>query len=104
MGYAPKEYIERAGEWLLEQLQFKNPIISGDIFEKSDSRAIGESLGIPEDYEFVTMVECAAMQLEDAGIVTMKRLPELVCDAASHEIFFHWQKLGNKPQFVGMDL
>jgi hypothetical protein len=110
MGYAHKEWIEKAGEWLLKKLKGENPIRYSQIWNFSQADKLekdGEFLGIPPYVSFALMIDCAVDQLSDQGILNRKDLPdEALLDDGNidYEIFFNWQKLDTSPHYVGMDL
>jgi hypothetical protein len=83
MGYLPCEPIQQAGRYLLSVLRAEQSVRYSRFYDGSDETCdlLHHALELENDwYSAEGLMDEAAGQLADAGIVTITSLPELLCD------------------------
>jgi hypothetical protein len=83
MGYLPSEPIQQAGRYLLAVLRAEQPVCYSRFYDGLDEthELLCHALGLEDDwYSAEVLMDEAAAQLDDAGIVTIASLPGLLID------------------------
>lgn len=83
IGYIPSELIQRAGLHMLSILRVVNLIRYSRFYDGSDKTAdlLCQALGLDDDWHSAELLmDIAAEQLSNAGIVTLTSLPDRLAD------------------------